>query len=63
MVVTIEETRTREIEVDAESFEEAVEIVTEEYTSGGIYMDGGMRVCAMVGDDENDFEEIAVWYG
>ena len=62
MYVWIEETRNKEIWVDTDDFDEAIEIVEEEYKSGGIYMNEAAEVHASVGDAEHDFCEIAVWY-
>ena len=62
MYVWIEETRNKEIWVDTDDFDEAIEIVEEEYKSGGIYMNEATEVHASVGDAEHEFCEIAVWY-
>lgn len=62
MYVTIEETRNKEIWVDAADFDEAIEVAERIYKEGGIDMTSGSEVHALVGDSENDFCEIAVWY-
>lgn len=62
MYVTIEEIIDKEIWVDADNFDDAVEIVEHEYKDGGIDVKNRAEVHALVGDAENEFVEIAVWY-
>ena len=62
MYVTIEETRNKEIWVDADDFDEAIEIVNGIYRDGGIDMRCGSEVHALVGDNDHEFYEMAVWY-
>jgi len=59
MYVWIEETRNKEIWVDTDDFDEAIEIVEGIYCDGGIDMRSGAEVHASVGDSEHDFCEIA----
>lgn len=59
--VTVEETRNKDIEVEAEDFDEACEIVEEMYSNGQIDMRCGAWVTVSVGDAFHDFQEIAQW--
>lgn len=62
MYIWIEETRNKEIWVDADDFDEAIEIAEGIYCDGGIDMRCGAEVHASVGDAEHDFCEIADWF-
>lgn len=62
MYVTIEETRNKEIWVDADDFDDAIEIAEGIYKDGGIDMRTGSEVHALVGDAENDFVTISEWF-
>lgn len=62
MYVVIEETRSKEIWVDADDFDEAIGVAEELYVDGQIDMRDATEVHALVGDEENDFIEIAEWY-
>lgn len=61
--VFVEETRTRDVEVEAESWEEAFEIVEKMYKSGDICMsEGGVAVQAQLGSEEHQFFPVCEWY-
>ena len=62
MYITIEETRNKEIWVDAEDFDEAVEMAESIYKGGGYDLHCDTEVHALVGDGEHEFQEIAVWF-
>ena len=62
MYVTIEETRNKEIWVEADDFDEAIEEAERLYKEGGVDMRSGSEVHALVGDKENDFCLIAEWF-
>jgi len=62
MFVTIEETRNKEIWVEASCFEEAIEEAERLYKDGLVDMRSGSEVHALVGDKANDFCLIAEWF-
>ncbi|MBQ9041435.1 MAG: hypothetical protein IJ111_01305 [Eggerthellaceae bacterium] len=61
VVITVEETRTKEVEVEAGDYYEAFEMVEELYKNGAIDMHAGSWVTASLGDEKHDFSEIAQW--